>query len=156
MRRSVAVWNKPVLFLMVMTIIIFGNLTFGNYTFGHIAFGDSTTAQMIKDVSAAEAFSLVKKLGGDPHFIILDVRTDGEYTQGHIQDALNIDYRSSDFSKKLEELDRNDTYLLYCASGGRSAKALEIMRELGFMNIYHLSKGFMSWQDAGLPVSVGK
>jgi rhodanese-related sulfurtransferase len=156
MHGTIVVRNKPVIFLMVTIIITFGNCTFGNFAFGHIAYGDSTTAQMIKDVSADEAFSLIEKRSGDPHFIILDVRTDGEYTEGHIEGALNIDYKSSDFSKRLEELDKDDTYLLYCASGGRSAKALEIMRELGFMNIYHLYKGFMSWQDAGLPVSVGK
>ncbi len=109
--------------------------------------------QMISDITASEAYTLIDERKQAPDFIILDVRTEAEYLEGHIENALNIDFLGEDFSQRLEELDRDDTYLLYCRSGGRSSKALEIMKELGFSNIYHLSEGFMSWQEEGLPFS---
>jgi phage shock protein E len=141
MNKRVAVW--------VVSILIF----IFSFAFNHLALGDEEKAQVIKDVSASEALSLVERRGNDPHFIILDIRTEEEFTQGHIENAINIDYRSEDFSRRLQELDKGDAYLLYCKSGGRSAKALEIMKELGFREVYHLFKGFMSWEEEGLPVS---
>ncbi|UCB44892.1 MAG: rhodanese-like domain-containing protein [Spirochaetota bacterium] len=108
---------------------------------------------MILDITVSEAHTLIDDRKDAPDFIILDVRTEAEYLERHIESALNIDYRGEDFYGRLEELDRDDTYLLYCRSGRRSRRALEIMKELGFRSIYHLSKGFMSWQEEDLPFS---
>ena len=108
---------------------------------------------MILDITASDAHALIDDRKDTPDFVILDVRTEAEYLERYIENALNIDYRGEDFYGRLDELDRDDTYLLYCRSGRRSRRALEIMKELGFRSIYHLSKGFMSWQEKGLPFS---
>jgi 3-mercaptopyruvate sulfurtransferase SseA len=58
----------------------------------------------------------------DPDFVIIDCRTPEEYAGGHIEDSVNIDYRSDAFGDELEKLDRDRTYLIYCRSGGAAAR----------------------------------
>lgn len=111
-----------------------------------------TTAPVIEDVSPQEALALIQENQDSPDFVILDVRTPEEYADGHIENAINLDFRSPDFPDEIGKLDKNKTYLLYCRSGNRSGQALEIIRELNFQKIYHLSAGIIGWQDEGLPL----
>jgi rhodanese-related sulfurtransferase len=98
------------------------------------------------DVTAQEAEVLITENVDNEHFIILDVRTPSEYNAGHIDGATNVNYNASDFVEQLNKLDKTDIYLLYCASGNRSSKALKKMKELGFTKIYHLKKGYSGWK----------
>ena len=98
------------------------------------------------DVTPLEAEALINENIDNEHFIILDVRTPSEYNAGHIDDATNVNYNASDFVQQLNKLDKKDMYLLYCASGNRSSKALNKMKELGFTKIYHLKKGYSGWK----------
>ena len=115
--------------------------------------GTPSDTLQVQDVTSQEAFDLIQENHGNPDFIILDVRTSLEFHDGHIEGALNIDVNLPSFSEELEQLDRNDTYLVYCRSGNRSRTALGIMEDLGFTRIYHLANGITDWVDAGLPVS---
>lgn len=82
----------------------------------------------------------------DENAIILDVRTDDEFESGKIPGALNIDiYKGQGFIYKLEELDKNKNYYVYCAAGGRSAQACGIMNQLGFEKAYNLLGGISQW-----------
>ncbi|QHT66502.1 rhodanese-like domain-containing protein [Rhodocytophaga rosea] len=85
--------------------------------------------------------------------MLLDVRTPEEYTKGHLSDALNIDYKNDDFESQLKKLDTTKTYFLYCKGGVRSEKAADLMKELGFKQVYNLDGGIDAWQEEGLPVS---
>lgn len=78
----------------------------------------------------------------DPNVVLLDVRTPGETDRGVIDGAMLIDYRSSDFKEKISALDKDKTYLVYCQSGGRSAKACNMMQEMGFKELYELKTGY--------------
>jgi len=82
---------------------------------------------------------------GQPNTVLLDVRTPGETARGVIEGALEIDYRSPDFATQLQELDPTKTYLVYCASGGRSGRACKMMDELGFGKAYNLEGGYSAW-----------
>ncbi|PHI19798.1 hypothetical protein CEQ90_11270 [Lewinellaceae bacterium SD302] len=82
----------------------------------------------------------------EEHVVILDVRTKGETDRGVIGDATLIDFRSNDFQSRLAELPRDKTYLLYCQSGGRSARAAKLMQEMGFAEIYELERGYGNWE----------
>jgi len=111
----------------------------------------STTAEEVEvvfytDVTALEAEALINENIDNEHFIILDVRTPSEYNAGHIDGATNVNYNASDFVEKLNKLEKTDVYLLYCASGNRSSRALSKMKELGFTKIYHLKKGYNGWK----------
>jgi rhodanese-related sulfurtransferase len=83
------------------------------------------------------------------------VRTAGEFATGHIENAMNLDYHSDSFRNELNNLDKNKTYLVYCAMGSRSADALAIMKELGFMEAYNMLGGINQWQEEGLPTTEG-
>ena len=107
---------------------------------------------IITALSAKEASVLIKKHQGDPGFVILDIRTPGEYQSGHLKDAVMIDYYSKSFMENIGRLDRDKSYLVYCRSGNRSARSMDLFKELQFQKIYHLSSGINSWYAAGLPV----
>lgn len=104
------------------------------------------------DLAARDAAPIVKKRRGEPDFVILDVRTPGEFKDGRIDGAVNLDFHAGDFGERLALQDRGRTYLVHCAAGGRSAKVAERMKALGFRNVLHMKDGFEAWQTAGLPV----
>ncbi len=81
----------------------------------------------------------------EKQFQIIDVRTPTEYQEGHIDNALNVDFKSADFIKNISKFDKNKTLLIYCRSGNRSGRASKIMDSLGFTKIYDLEGGFMNW-----------
>lgn len=84
-----------------------------------------------------------------PNTVVLDVRTPEEYAAGHLEGAVNINFYEPDFHTRLETLDKTVPYAVYCHSGGRSGKALERMRELGFTSVMNLQGGIVAWQQAG-------
>jgi rhodanese-related sulfurtransferase len=106
---------------------------------------------IFKDISAKEAADLVEKNKDNADFGIIDVRTPSEYALEHLDKATNIDYSSSNFKSELEKLDKNKTYFIYCHSGNRSKKALEVMRELEFSEVYNMLGGISAWTDGGFP-----
>lgn len=69
---------------------------------------------------------------------ILDVRTPAEYSESYIQGAVNIDFLDSSFKDRVEKLSRDTEYLIYCRSGNRSAKAIDMMKALGFSRLKNL------------------
>ena len=107
--------------------------------------------QIIEDVTAQEAFTLIQDNQNNPVFIIIDVRIPEEFAEGHVVNAINIDFRSESFRNEIDHLDKNKTYLIYCRSGRRSAGALSIMEELNFTKIYHMSGGILEWTTEELP-----
>ena len=94
------------------------------------------------DLSAAE---FVAKMD-DPGVVILDVRTPGEVAGGMIDNAVHLDYRSPDFKQRVAELDKDKTYLVYCASGGRSGRTCELMESAGFEGLYNLEGGYGAYR----------
>lgn len=85
---------------------------------------------------------------------ILDVRTDSEYADGFIEGALHADVLEASFVSDLEQLSLNkaEPIYVYCRSGGRSKKAMEMLKDQGFVQIYELDNGIMGWQKAGKPI----
>lgn len=96
------------------------------------------------------------KLRSDKKNVVLDVRTPQEFKAGHIAGALNIDWNSSDFEKKVSELDKNKTYLVHCQGGVRSAKASDKLMKLNFKSVVNLEGGMKAWEKAGKPVEKGE
>ncbi len=84
-----------------------------------------------------------------PGMITIDVRTPAEYAAGHLPHAVNIDVEASDFTQKIDALDHQAAYAVYCRSGNRSAQALAIMQGAGFTDVAHLLGGIAAWQAAG-------
>jgi len=86
-------------------------------------------------------------LEANPEAILLDVRTPGEIAGGKIEGALELDYRSSDFQQKLQELDKDRTYVVYCKSGGRSGRTCQMMEAAGFSSYYNLEGGMNAYNQ---------
>jgi rhodanese-related sulfurtransferase len=63
-----------------------------------------------------------------------------------------IDFYSKTFSEEINRLDKGKAYLIYCRSGNRSTRSLELFQKLKFQKIYHLSSGINGWKSEGLPV----
>ena len=95
----------------------------------------------------------VSQFEADENAVILDVRTAGEFNEGGIANAINIDiHLGQDFVTHIESLDKTKNYYVYCRSGMRSAKACGIMNELGFENAYNLVGGILEWEgEVGTP-----
>lgn len=88
----------------------------------------------------------------DKKVVVLDIRTQGEFSTGRIAGAKNIDFQAPDFEQRIDSLDKSKSYLVHCASGGRSTHSLMLFKKHQFQSIYHLDGGIKAWQKAGLPV----
>lgn len=99
-----------------------------------------------------DAFELIQKNKGNSNFVILDIRTPEEFRDGHIADAINVDFRSENFGREIDRLDRNRTYFVYCRTGNRSYDALNLMGPIGFRSIVRLAGDINGWKSAGLPI----
>jgi rhodanese-related sulfurtransferase len=83
---------------------------------------------------------------------ILDVRTAEEIAEGYIEGAHFVDFYGEDFKFKIESLDKEFAYAVYCRSGKRSGNAIEIMQDAGFHNLFNLEGGIIDWTNAGMPI----
>ncbi len=106
----------------------------------------------VEDVTALEAFALIKENLDNSDFFIIDVRTPAEYKDGHLKGAVNINLISETFKEDVAKLDSSKIYLIYCRSGYRSSLAVSIMQKLEFACIYHMANGIIEWNKEGLPV----
>ncbi|HEX5653583.1 MAG TPA: rhodanese-like domain-containing protein [Chitinophagaceae bacterium] len=81
--------------------------------------------------------------------VLLDVRTPGEFKEGHIPGSLQLNVQNSEeFNAGIATLDKKKTYLLYCRSGKRSNQAKLQMKAAGFKKLFDLEGGFSQWQGA--------
>jgi len=98
---------------------------------------------MYENLDNAQFSNMIKK----PGTVLLDVRTPKEVAEGHIPGAVFIDVNSPEFESEIEKLDKQKTYLVYCRSGARSAKACRIMATRGFkIPLYNLAMGITAWK----------
>ena len=100
------------------------------------------------DLGVTEFSAKVAEVG----VITLDVRTPGEFAEGHVEGARLIDFQSGNFENEIAALDKNATYAVYCRSGNRSGQAVKVMHDAGFHNVYNLNGGVIDWANAGLPL----
>ncbi|MDT0559608.1 rhodanese-like domain-containing protein [Ichthyenterobacterium sp. W332] len=83
---------------------------------------------------------------------LVDVRTPEEYSAEYIAHSQNIDYSSPTFEDDIKDLDKSKPVVLYCRSGGRSAKCAKKLKDAGFVKIYDLDGGISKWKHKGLEV----
>ncbi len=104
---------------------------------------EATTVAHYQNIDASTA----KPMLSDPEVVTIDVRMPDEVERGYIQGAdLFIDL-FGDFRNEVSTLDTSKTYLVYCASGGRSEDACKKLSEMGFAHLYNLEGGVEGWPD---------
>lgn len=102
-------------------------------------------------MEAVRARKLISETPGD-RLSIVDVRQPGEYEQGHIPGARLIPVGELD--RRVSEIPADKPLLVYCAMGGRSRVAAQILSGKGFPEVIDLAGGFTSWNGetaVGLP-----
>jgi rhodanese-related sulfurtransferase/thiol-disulfide isomerase/thioredoxin len=124
-----------------------------NYGIDVKAADASTLAAPVIPLIPQGAYELLARNAGNPAYVILDVRTPGEYAGAKLPGAVNLDAEGPGFEAALAGLDKEKNYFVYCHTGNRSSKATERMHELGFKHVYDIQGGITAWQQEGLPVS---
>jgi len=88
---------------------------------------------------------------------LIDLRTTDEISRkGMIKGATQLDFLDKNAEANVAKLDRNKTYLIYCAGGGRSGDCTELMQKLGFKSVINLEKGFDDWRKQGFETTQSK
>lgn len=105
---------------------------------------------MRKNISVDE---LKQKIDSGRKFILLDVRTEKEYNEGHIQNSILIPY--DELNERHNELNPNksDEIVAYCKTKNRSRKAAKILISLGYENVVFVLGGITAWIENGYRVS---
>ena len=124
---------KTLLFLATLTFIAACSSS-SNNVYGQV---------INKKVEKAVFSKLMKKSGVQ----LIYVRTSREFSNGFIAGAKNIDYNGDSFEKQIKKLDKNKPVLVYCAAGGRSENAAELLKEWGFKEVYDLIGGYNGWKE---------
>ncbi|MFD1552710.1 rhodanese-like domain-containing protein [Putridiphycobacter roseus] len=140
--------NKPLILLLLATIFLIASCsedlepkTKKEVITKEVESTENNTSAIIKDISP-EAF---KRKIANGNRQLIDVRTPAEYSNGTIEDAINLDFNGGVFENEYENLDPNQTVLIFCASGGRSTKAKMLLKERGFQEVYNLIGGYNNW-----------
>ncbi len=92
-------------------------------------------------ITAEAAFSMMKER---QDLIVVDVRTPGEYAEGHIQGAINVPLQSIEAGDLSLVPDKDQTLLIYCRSGSRSASASKSLVKQGYTSVYDFG-GIINW-----------
>ena len=122
---------------MFLGVIIFCpiNLVYGKYT----------------SIDVVTANNMITN-GTYPNLIILDVRTQSEYDEGHLENAILIPITELE-SRINEILQYRDTEIIvYCKGGGRSAQASSILDSNNFTKVFNVLGGITAWESAGYPI----
>jgi len=105
----------------------------------------NTDANIPMEVNSLQ---LTDMIASKADIVLLDVRTPEEIAAGKINGALEIDYFNDNFATNIDKLDKNKHYLVYCKSGGRSAKSIALMKEKGFDKCTNLEGGYTAWSSS--------
>ena len=133
--------TKYIFILLATSIFLFNSCTNGQ------------SAPSGPSIPAQEFSKKITELPGAP---LIDVRTPGEFSQGHLKNAINYDISKSGFENQIASLDKLKPVLVYCLTGSRSTYAVRYMQSIGFKEVYELSGGILKWRAASLPETTDK
>jgi phage shock protein E len=105
----------------------------------------------IKQVSTDEA----EKIAQQPDALVLDVREDPEYQQGHIPEATNVSLNQ--LEQKIHDLapDPSTPIICYCMAGNRGALAADALNNMGYTNVVSIEGGLSAWESSGKETEQG-
>ncbi|MFN0032974.1 MAG: rhodanese-like domain-containing protein [Flavobacteriales bacterium] len=134
---------------ILLIVIVLCGITISSFTSANkmSEANHEQTATMMRDTP--QQFSDAMNGG---NFILLDVRTANEVAKGRIAGSIHIDWFADDFAAQVAKLDKSKIMLVYCASGGRSEEAGELLINQGFKYVHNLEGGTDAWKEAGYPL----
>ncbi len=128
------IMKKIILFLSLVIAIVFSSCN------------NKSENKQITVISPEEVYDAVKNSDRQ----LIDVRTTEEYAEGHVANSKNICVTEDDFKEKASKLNKNEPVYVYCRSGKRSANAAQILKDMGFTEIYDMDGGILNWEKQGL------
>jgi len=120
------------------------------------------SAQFMKLVTAAKTkiketnvADVKRRIDGGESLMLVDVREDNEWAQGHLPGALHLGKGiiERDIEQRVPQTDAK--LVLYCGGGFRSALVAESLQKMGYTNVESMDGGWRGWRDAGLPTEKG-
>ena len=102
--------------------------------------------------SVAQLQEAISKSDHKP--VLLDVRTQSEYNDGHIQDAINIPHDQLLKEPQLVSAYKDSQVVVFCRSGVRAGKVIEMLEGLGFKEIIDIDGDMLAWNEAGHSVEI--
>lgn len=125
--------KKKILTIVLLIITVF------------LSFSPNAQAVLYEDITA---FEVKQKIDNelDNGYIILDIRDNTEYDQGHILGAINIPLKELGY--RLVTLDRTKDVIVYCNIGLQSKVACQVLANAGFKDVYNLTGGLKEWNYA--------
>jgi rhodanese-related sulfurtransferase len=109
----------------------------------------TTESTDVPAITTQDANTMIQNNNNNTNFVLLDVRTADEFSGGHIEGAVNIDYYAADFKTNIGKLDKTKVYLVYCRTGVRGAASVKIMLDLGFRQTQNMTGGITKWVNDG-------
>jgi rhodanese-related sulfurtransferase len=114
----------------------------GTCTVGEVTAGEPAVTNAVTDITVEEAHQMLEEESAK--IIVLDVRTEREYNEGYIADAINIP--ETELESRIGELDNTKKIIVYCPSGGISNTASETLARQGFEKVYNMLGGMDEWK----------
>lgn len=130
---------------IIVIIIIFAVLT---VILSGVLDSKPGSSKMSKNVTVISPETAQQKISDNPKILIIDVRTKGEYSQGHLPKAKNIPLSSLEEHFTKNPINKDKEIILYCASGNRSRTAGKKLEKLGYTQIYDIMGGYNAWPFA--------
>lgn len=119
---------------------------------------NTETSAVVEAPAGSETLSLpdtvdvqtVAEIKDQDGVLVLDVREQWEYDEGHIPGVTLIPM--SEIEGRLSEIPTDQTVIVTCRSGNRSGQVTDFLRSRGYDNVHNMSGGILAWESAGLPV----
>lgn len=106
-----------------------------------------TRWQLLKQkLNNLEPWEFRQAIRETPAARLIDVRTSDEFVKGGLSGSVNFDYLSDGFIDRLEALDKEKPYFVYCRTGRRSIRTCTLMQNSGFREVYNLEGGLKAWE----------
>ena len=101
----------------------------------------------VRNVTSREAKTLLER---NKNVFLLDVRTPQENSQARLPGTVLIPI--GEFERRIGEVPKNKTILVYCAVGSRSKPVAELLSQRGYKEVYHMTDGIVGWYRNGFPL----
>jgi rhodanese-related sulfurtransferase len=103
----------------------------------------------VREVSVEEVKA---RLDRSEKFLLIDVREDNEWAEGHVPGAIHIGRGVLEKGIEEKAVDGKTPIVLYCHSGARSALAADTLQKMGYTNVASMAGGTSAWREKGFPL----
>jgi len=104
----------------------------------------------VKETNVAD---VKRRVDGGEKFILVDVREDNEWAQGHVPGAVHMGRGIIERDIEARVPDTGTKLVLYCGGGFRSALVAENLQKMGYTNVESMDGGWKGWVSSGLPTA---